>query len=201
MPQIRFSVRVPEGGRGPIAQPRVKARILWPSMDILWGAARSAEGKHKLYWALRKCCRASVYDPGSANAWRRRVRDTAEQFVPKTGPIQGPVKCDFLFLMHRPIAHYSTGKKAGQFRPSAPQGVHGTGKAAGIKPDCDNLQKPVLDGITDAGLWIDDAQVVAGSWAKVWSKLPYEYGVDVLITPLEDSRLKAKAQEEAANVH
>jgi len=48
-------------------------------------------------------------------------------------------------------------------------------------PDKDNLEKLVLDAITQAGTWKDDSLVWAGSTRKVWCK-PGQEGVKVVIS-------------------
>jgi len=96
---------------------------------------------------------------------------------------------DVKFHMHRPQNHYSVGRNSGQIRKGAPRGYHGQGKPAGQKPDQDNLLKPLYDGITDSGLWMDDAQVCAGEWSKVWADGPHEDGVEVVISAPEHVEL------------
>lgn len=41
-----------------------------------------------------------------------------------------------------------------------------------VKPDIDKLERSLLDGITDSGLWRDDAQVVQVSKSKVYAERP-----------------------------
>ena len=36
------------------------------------------------------------------------------------------------------------------------------------KPDVDNLLKPIVDGLTEAGMWIDDNQVWSMKIQKVY---------------------------------
>jgi Holliday junction resolvase RusA-like endonuclease len=39
-----------------------------------------------------------------------------------------------------------------------------------VRPDLDKLLRSTLDGLTDAGVWRDDSQVVSISAAKVYAK-------------------------------
>lgn len=52
------------------------------------------------------------------------------------------------------------------------------------KPDLDNLAKAVLDGLTDAGIWLDDSQISQMSILKKYSD--DIIGVHIIITDLED---------------
>lgn len=65
--------------------------------------------------------------------------------------IEGAVRLDLLFS----FVHPKRGKhRKAQFKIS--------------KPDIDNLEKAVMDGLTQSGIWIDDAQVVEKHSAKIW---------------------------------
>ena len=52
------------------------------------------------------------------------------------------------------------------------------------KPDLDNLEKAVMDALTTAGVWCDDAQVVEKHSAKVYGKID---ATSIFVTPLEFS--------------
>jgi hypothetical protein len=73
----------------------------------------------------------------------------------RTGPTfpTGPVIVGIRFRLARPKGHYGTGRNAGQLRRSAPV-------APDTKPDIDKLVRSTLDGMGEAGVWRDDAQVV-----------------------------------------
>lgn len=63
---------------------------------------------------------------------------------------------------------------------------HGAGLVAAItKPDIDNYLKAVMDGVTKAGLWKDDAQVVSVSAAKYYAEIDGEPRVEVRIWEAE----------------
>jgi crossover junction endodeoxyribonuclease RusA len=87
--------------------------------------------------------------------WRQAVTAAAvtartdNNFTALTGPVE--VRLQFRFT--RPKSHYGTGRNAGKLKPSAPRYVS-------VMPDLDKITRGILDGVTDAGLWIDDAQVV-----------------------------------------
>lgn len=88
--------------------------------------------------------------------WRQAVTIVTREAMSKsttTFPYDEPLMlvCEFSFT--RPKGHYGTGKNAGKVKPSAPVFVTST-------PDLDKLVRSIQDGITDAGLWRDDSQVV-----------------------------------------
>lgn len=68
-----------------------------------------------------------------------------------SGPTMGgPMSATFLFLMPRPKAHYSA---RGGVKPTAP-----TWHTSQF--DIDKMCRAVNDGLTDAGVWADDGQLV-----------------------------------------
>ena len=102
---------------------------------------------------------ARVYDAATAEGWKSLIASAARQHRPRA-PIVGPVRVDLCFYFARPKSHFRTGKLAGVLRDDAPK-WHTT------KPDRDNLEKAVLDALTQVGgFWQDDSQVCAGSVTK-----------------------------------
>jgi Holliday junction resolvase RusA-like endonuclease len=83
-----------------------------------------------------------VYNPDSADAWKETVR-SAFVFFHKP-PITNPVRLRVNFFLPRPKA-----MKEGAAVPHTK------------KPDVDNLLKAVMDSMTAAGVWKDDALVYA----------------------------------------
>jgi Holliday junction resolvase RusA-like endonuclease len=90
-------------------------------------------------------------------------------------PFVGPVEVRLGFDLTRPQGHFGTGKNSTRLKPSAPIWP-------GVMPDIDKLSRAVLDSITDAGLWKDDAQVVVLYAAKRYA---LERAPGVLITIIE----------------
>lgn len=75
-------------------------------------------------------------------------------------PLDGPVGVMVEFLLTRPRSHYGTGRNANVLKPSAP-------RYPATMPDIDKLLRAILDGITDARVWLDDGQVVfVNAWKK-----------------------------------
>ncbi len=126
---------------------------------------------------------ARSYDPGTAEAWKGAVALAARPFLPKV-PLDGPLRVSLAFYMPRPKSHFGTGKNADNLKPSAPiWHTTGGGKNGG---DRDNLDKAVLDCLTQIGFWRDDGLVCSGElekryaghgepsgmriWVKTWSE-------------------------------
>lgn len=75
--------------------------------------------------------------------------------------MEGPVRLDIMFSFTR------KSKQAREFKIS--------------KPDLDNLDKAVMDALTEAGVWGDDAQVAEKHSLKVWSTVD---ATSVFISPV-----------------
>lgn len=74
-----------------------------------------------------------------------------------------PVTVSAEFRLRRPRSHYRTGRHADQVRAGAPAYPTGT-------PDVDKLLRSTLDGLTEAGVFVDDAQVVCAVAVKRWCR-------------------------------
>ncbi len=110
--------------------------------------------------------------------WRATVTEYARRAMTERSegafPITGPIYVTMRFSFQRPKAHYGTGKNAGRLKDNAPH-LHPS------VPDLDKLIRAVNDGITDSGMWQDDAQVVTLYATKFYSEQP---GVTVEVEPL-----------------
>lgn len=104
---------------------------------------------------IRATRRGVIYTPPGANAWRAAVVAAGEAVRP-TAPLAGPVRVAVSLRMARPIS--ATAKSRRHERPIR----QGTG-------DLDNHAKSVLDALTRAGWWLDDAQVVELVVTKRWT--------------------------------
>jgi Holliday junction resolvase RusA-like endonuclease len=101
-------------------------------------------------------------------AWRMKITAAAieaqaEQMHTKQldFPFIGPVGARITFLLARPKADYGTGRNASIVKASALS-------HPATMPDLDKLLRAVFDGLTDAGVWRDDAQVVWCQTAKYY---------------------------------
>ena len=108
--------------------------------------------------ACRRGNHASVYDPGTADAWKWAVRAAAKDKWDGV-PFVGAIRLEVIFYMPRPKAHFRTN---GDLKPNAPKWHIG-------KPDRDNLEKAVMDALTTLGVWADDCQVCTGTVQKQYA--------------------------------
>ncbi|NDB94975.1 MAG: RusA family crossover junction endodeoxyribonuclease [Verrucomicrobia bacterium] len=79
--------------------------------------------------------------------------------------LEGPLKADVTFVLERPKS-----KKKGQ-REYAP-----------VRPDRDNLIKPVMDALTTSNWWKDDAQVVTGDITKVYGASGEKPCIEIVVS-------------------
>ncbi|MEG0327760.1 MAG: RusA family crossover junction endodeoxyribonuclease [Erysipelothrix sp.] len=102
------------------------------------------------------------YEPDKLKAARSKLMGHLYEFAPET-PMSGPVRLRVMWL-------YEETQKY----------ERGTYKVT--KPDLDNVQKLLLDCMTDLGFWKDDAQVSSMLVEKMYDKVP---GIYIKIEELE----------------
>jgi Holliday junction resolvase RusA-like endonuclease len=100
-------------------------------------------------------------DNARLRPWRDAVAWHARQALLGGGPLIGPVKVRVEFRFSRPGGHF--GKRG--LRPAAP-------REHVVRPDLDKLVRAVLDALSDAGVWRDDAQVVETRARKQYHEQP-----------------------------
>ena len=120
---------------------------------------------------------ARVYDAGTAEGWKSQVALAVKALNKGIVIPDGPIRVNSSFYFRRPKSHFRTGKNAHLLRDDAPE-WHTQ------KPDRDNLDKAVLDALTQLGCWSDDCQVCAGEISKRWAPLGSGPGCLLEIEPL-----------------
>lgn len=90
--------------------------------------------------------RARIYNPNTTKAYKQQIMNLFIR-VPEKFPEGIPVRVIIEYFFSRP--------KSLQRKKDPDEVVFHT-----KKPDLDNLNKAVLDAISDAGIWHDDRQVV-----------------------------------------
>ena len=103
--------------------------------------------------------RYGAYNNKRVRSWMSQVKDITGLQIAQTGEKIPPrVPVSVMIDVWLPWAK-RTAKKVIAADPYA---LHT------IKPDADNLLKPILDGITQAGLWDDDDQIATMFIEKKW---------------------------------
>ena len=116
-----------------------------------------------------------VYNPNTADDWKRSIRFTLNQF--KNMNLEGSFSVSLHFYFQRPKSHFGSGVKTKNIlKDSSP-------KKHKAKPDLDNLAKSVLDCLTNMSFWIDDSQVTELKIRKDWNDVCAE-GMHIEIKPL-----------------
>jgi Holliday junction resolvase RusA-like endonuclease len=92
-----------------------------------------------------------TYNPETAREWKDTVK--AHFMIHRKPQINEPVRLEALFFLPRP-------KRLMKTDGPVPHTV---------KPDADNLLKAVMDAMTEAGVWKDDALVYGVSVEKWYS--------------------------------
>jgi len=119
-----------------------------------------------------------VYNPDTADDWKSCIR--ADWKALNQPAWEGPLKVSLAFYFARPASHFGTGKKAGILKDKAPHWYE-------KKPDQDNLDKAVLDALTNAGAWSDDCQACTGKRYKLWAAPSASPGVRIYIAEAGDA--------------
>ena len=109
---------------------------------------------------------ASKYLP----AWRKAITLAASEQIEKEAWAKdtNPIAIEVTFYLERP-ATISVAKRPWPIKP----------------PDLDKLLRGVLDGLTDAGVWEDDGQVVKITAWKCYADTR-EPGCDITVSPIFD---------------
>lgn len=89
-------------------------------------------------------------------------------------PPQSPIDLVITFMLPRPKGHWRTGRNAHLLRDDAP-------RRPTTKPDIDKLQRSTLDAMRDAGVYVDDSQVVRIDARKVWATERVGAVIDVFV--------------------
>jgi crossover junction endodeoxyribonuclease RusA len=107
--------------------------------------------------------RANVVDQNGATLkpWREDVRAAALKHGGRIAPGEA-LTAQIMFYLPRPKSHFRTGRNAGLLRDAAPD-------VPRTKPDLDKLVRAVLDALTSAGTYADDANVVLVSAGKFYA--------------------------------
>jgi len=131
--------------------------------------------------------RARTYNSDAAERLLEAIAGAARAALAEGEPFAGPVR--LIIVAHvSPPASTSDWKRdamlADRIRPTC-------------KFDCDNLAKGIADGITRAGVWSDDAQVVYLSVQKRYREEPLTRVCVSEVAAHGTSATRAEVEEEA----
>lgn len=171
----------------------------WPrsfTFDVI-GALPAPQGSKKAQPIYRGRREARVFTgkvhlQESAGAkletWRNAVAFYARRARGPLRPLGGPVYVDAVFRLQRPLTHFGTGRNAHIVKPTL------RGASPTAVPDVDKLLRALLDALTSAQLYVDDAQVVMVVARKVYANLrldspgprnsPHRPGAAVVVSQL-----------------
>lgn len=117
-----------------------------------------------------------AYNPPTANEWKKLIKAAAIKVLPKER-LEGPIELRATFLFPRPKCHYLRG----ELRSDAPS------RHVQV-PDLDNLEKALMDALSDIGFWRDDCLVCSKLTDKWFSDPPHQPGVYVHVrSPSSDT--------------
>lgn len=120
--------------------------------------------------------RVVVLEDAKHNKDWRAVVSIMAHYAHSGEPLSGPVRLDITFIMPRPKAHFRSGRHRENLKENAPM-FHT------VKPDRTKLLRSTEDALTDAGIWRDDTQVVAGEIRKIYGSRP---GAHIRISPVSE---------------
>jgi len=133
-------------------------------MTIIIHGTPKAQPRVKAY---RRGAHAGVYTPNTADAWKAQVVLAASAYRQR---FDVPVMLEAEFYLPRP-----KNRKADMYCQA--------------KPDIDNLLKSTMDALSQAGVWRDDAQVVAVVASKRYEAENREIGAVIKVTALEAEKM------------
>lgn len=111
---------------------------------------------------------ARVYDPGTAEGWKSLIAAEVRHVLPAS-PLAGPIRLDATFLFDRPKRLLTKKSPHGRIRHTG-------------RPDRDNLDKSLLDCLTQIGFLSDDSIVTDGEIRKRYVAIGERAGVIVTIS-------------------
>lgn len=120
--------------------------------------------------AFKRGAHAGVYDPGTSDSWKALVVFAGRRVRPFK-PLESALAVSIDFLMPRPKALMR--KKDPDYEILCT-----------TKPDRDNLEKAVLDALTQDGWWRDDAQVCAGEIRKLYHAKDGVPGARIMVSEI-----------------
>lgn len=104
-------------------------------------------------YTTRRSRDGRTFVPKNIRAWQAAVALQTNRYKPRQ-PLDGPVILELAFFLPMPKS-WSKAKRVRHYGAVCP-----------VKPDTDNLVKPVKDAMTSAGWWTDDSRIVGEEVVK-----------------------------------
>lgn len=146
----------------PVGQPRLKSRVIMGKRGKNAGRAF-----------------AHHYTPDTADAFKGAIQLAATRYRNRLH--DGPIRVDVAAFFSRIEKKLIKRRGLVEIRHVPAGGPTGPVPMTN-KPDRDNLDKVVLDALTELKLWTDDAQVYDGRLSKYWAPEGSPAGVRITIT-------------------
>jgi len=108
--------------------------------------------------------------------FRQALKRAWTSAYPTAEPATGPLQLSVTQIIARPASHYGTGRNSGLLKAKAPG-------YPDKRPDLDKILRAVGDACTDAGIWVDDAQVIKVTAKKEYALQLETPGVYIAIAP------------------
>lgn len=134
-------------------------------------AAFDVQGSPKGQPRVKRSRSGGVFTPPIAKEWKEAVILAASKFLPPKA-LDCPLRTTIVFFFPRPQRLMSKNSPAGNI-------PHTT------KPDKDNLEKTVLDALTEAGMWRDDSIVFSGIVEKYYAAKMQRPGAVIQVFKME----------------
>jgi Holliday junction resolvase RusA-like endonuclease len=122
--------------------------------------------------------RVQIYMPSDADDWTGAIVIAARHVAPLK-PMTGPIQVDWTLRLARPGSHFRSVRKQPVLKSDAP--MYPITKN---RHDRDNHDKSILDALTKAWFWEDDAQAVTGTITKRYCNTGEKPGVQITILSL-----------------
>jgi endodeoxyribonuclease RusA len=150
-----YGIPAPQGSKHgrPIYKGRGQGREFTGKVAQVESSKKVKPWREAVKWAALRTldCSFALEIGGGDHAHMNGSKDPRTCCDP---PLDGPLRAEFVFSFARPKAHYRTGRNAHLLRGSAPP-------YPSVIPDLSKLIRSTEDALTDAGVWADDARVVA----------------------------------------
>lgn len=140
----------------------------------IWGVPKAQlRPKHRRLWKKSGELVTQTYDPKVSADWKDLVIRQVEQHRPEK-PAEAPIRLTLVFMMPIP-------QGTAKYKKAA---IEAGEEILHVKaPDLDQLEKPLMDMLQNAGYYLNDSQVAErGGSKKIYAIRP---GVKIVVEEIE----------------